>query len=41
MKMVQRIPDVLAGAMGNQMYVANFSTREEMDQFYQDVLACR
>ena len=25
--------------MGNQMYVANFSTREEMEQFYSDVLA--
>jgi len=26
--------------MGNQMYVATFSTEEEMNQFYQDVLAC-
>ena len=25
--------------MGNQMYVATFSTREEMEQFYSDVLA--
>ena len=25
--------------MGNQMYVANFSTREGMEQFYSDVLA--
>ncbi len=40
MRMVDRIPDVLAGAMGNQMYVANFSTREEMDRFYADLLAC-
>ena len=40
MRMVDRIPDALAGAMGNQMYVANFSTEEEMNQFYQDVLAC-
>jgi len=39
MKMVDRIPDALSGAMGNQMYVANFSTREEMEQFYSDVLA--
>ncbi len=38
MKMVGRIPDALAGAMGNQMYVANFPTREALDQFYQDVL---
>jgi len=40
MKMVERIPDALAGAMGNQMYVANFSTKEEMDQFYKDAVAC-
>ena len=38
MKMVERIPDVLAGAMGNQMYVARFVTKEGMDQFYNDVL---
>ena len=38
-KMVDRIPDALSGAMGNQMYVATFSTREEMEQFYSDVLA--
>lgn len=37
--MVDRIPDALSGAMGNQMYVATFSTREEMEQFYADVLA--
>ena len=39
MMMVERIPDALADAMGNQMYVANFSTKEEMDRFYADVLA--
>lgn len=39
MRMVERIPDALAGAMGNQMYLANFSTRKEMEQFYKDVLA--
>ena len=38
MKMVERIPDVLSGAMGNQMYVAVFPTREEMDTFYADLL---
>ena len=41
MKMVERIPDVLAGAMGNQMYVANFPTQEELDKFYHDILLCR
>ena len=40
MKMVERIPDALAGAMGNQMYVATFSTKEEMDQFYKDAVEC-
>ena len=41
MKMVDRIPDVLSGAMGNQMYVATFPTKEAMDEFYRDVLACQ
>jgi len=41
MRMVDRIPDALSGAMGNQMYVALFNTREEMDQFYMDVCAQR
>lgn len=40
MKMVERIPDVLAGAMGNQMYVATFKTKKEMDAFYKDMLKC-
>ena len=40
MKMVDRMPDALAGAMGNRMYVATFPTREAMDSFYSDVLAC-
>ena len=38
-RMVDRMPDALSGAMGNQMYVATFSTREGMEQFYSDVLA--
>ena len=40
MKMVERIPDVLSGAMGNQMYVAVFDSRQEMDAFYKDILNC-
>ena len=36
MKMVTRIPDALSGAMGNQMYVANFPTVEAMNAFYAD-----
>ena len=38
MKMVERIPDVLSGAMGNQMYVATFPTKEDMDEFYASIL---
>ncbi|MDO5551371.1 MAG: ATP-grasp domain-containing protein [Lachnospiraceae bacterium] len=41
LKMEERIPDVLSGAMGNQMYVGVFKTKEEMDAFYQDVLAVK
>ena len=41
MKMVDRIPDVLAGAMGNQMYVAVFDTEKQMRSFYEHVLKCR
>ena len=41
MKMVERIPDVLSGAMGNQMYVANFPTQEDLDKFYHDILLCK
>ena len=40
MKMVERIPDVLSGAMGNQMYVAIFPSKKELDAFYQDILQC-
>ena len=39
-KMVNRIPDVLAEAMGNQMYVAVFDSQGELDAFYQDILRC-
>ncbi len=40
LRMEERVPDVLAGAMGNQMYLATFSTKEEMDAFYEDILKC-
>ena len=38
MKMMGRVPEALSGAMGNQMYMATFSTKEELDEFYYDVL---
>ncbi len=41
MKMVGRIPDALAGAMGNRMYIANFSTQKQLDKFYADILATK
>ena len=40
MRMMERIPDALSGAMGNQMYVAVFPTEEEMNQFYADAVRC-
>lgn len=40
MKIVERIPDALSGAMGNQIYVVNFSTKEETDAFYEDACRC-
>ena len=38
MKLVGRIPDALAGAMGNQMYIANVDTDEELNMFFRDLL---
>ena len=41
MMMQGRIPDALAGAMANQMYIANFDTEEEMNRYFSDLLECR
>ena len=38
MRMVDRIPDALSGAMGNQMYLATFDTEEQMNEFYADIV---
>lgn len=38
MKMNGRIPDALADAMGNQMYIVTFDTIEEVEQFFSDAL---
>ncbi|MCD8023390.1 MAG: carbamoylphosphate synthase large subunit [Lachnospiraceae bacterium] len=40
-KMAERIPDALSGAMGNQMFVAVFDTQKEMRDFYDDILKCK
>lgn len=39
MKMQGRLPDALSSAMGNQMYIANFQTEEEMQSYFHDLLA--
>ncbi len=36
-KMSERVPDALSGAMGNQMYLATFPTEEELMHFYDDI----
>ncbi len=38
-KMVQRIPKALSGAMADMMYLVNVSTPEEKDAYYRDLLA--
>lgn len=40
MRMVERMPEALSGAMGNQIYLATFSTQEGLDEFYRDCLLC-
>ena len=40
-RMQERIPDVLSGAMGNQMYVAAFPSKAKMNAFYDDILKCK
>ena len=37
LKMVERMPDALADAMGNQMYLATFDTEEALNAFFADV----
>ena len=39
LKITGRVPDVLSGAMGNEMFVASFKTKKEMNEFYSEVLA--
>ena len=37
LKMVERMPDALSDAMGNQMYLATFDTEEALNAFFADV----
>ena len=39
MKMQGRVPVALSGAMGDYLYMANFDTVEEMNQFYRELMA--
>lgn len=39
MKMQGRIPDALSGAMGNQMYIVNLDTEEELQEYFADLMA--
>ena len=40
MRMMERLPDTLAEAMGNQLFLAVFDTQEELDAFYRDAVEC-
>ena len=37
LKMAERVPDALSAAMGNQLYMANFQTEEEMDAYFEEI----
>ncbi|MBQ6374439.1 MAG: carbamoylphosphate synthase large subunit [Clostridia bacterium] len=39
-RMMERLPDALAHAMGNQMFLAVFDTQEALDAFYKDAVEC-
>ena len=39
MKMQGRVPVALSGAMGDQLYMANFDTEEQMNQYYRELMA--
>ncbi len=41
LRMVDRVPDALSGAMGNQMYVGIFSTQAELDDFFAQLIAVK
>jgi hypothetical protein len=38
MKMQGRMPDALAGCMGNQMYVCNFDTYDDLQTFFRELM---
>ena len=40
LRMMERMPEALADAMGNQVFLAVFDTQKELDAFYRDALDC-
>lgn len=38
LKIVGRVPRALSGAMGDTMYIANFKTEEELNDFYSEIV---
>ena len=40
-KLAERVPEALVGAMGDYMYVACFKTQEELDDFNADIMECQ
>ncbi len=40
MRMVERLPEALAEAMGDQLFLAVFDTQKELDAFYRDATEC-
>ena len=38
LKIVGRVPRALSGAMGDTMYIANFKTKEELEEFYKEMI---
>lgn len=38
LKIVGRVPHALSGAMGDTMYIANFKTKAELDDFYKEMI---
>ena len=40
-RMADRLPDALADAMGNQIYIATFTSKKAMDKFFKDLDRCK
>lgn len=38
LKIIGRVPRALSGAMGDTMYIANFKTKEELEDFYKEMI---